>query len=299
MSRRLPPLNALRVFEVAARHLSFTTAARELNVTNAAVSRQIKQLEEALGVVLFERHNNRLALTAAGQLYLPRVNDTFRALRESTDLLLSVSAATIRIGVRQGFCQRWLLPRLARFQALQPNIHLDIDTEFERDYQQHDLIVDYRPALAPDYKVRHLFSTALYPVCSPLLAQRLATVGDLQAVPLLHDRPMQGMPEYPDWQAWLQAAGAAGLANPQGATFSSSLMCMQAAEEGLGVALGQHVLISAALQGGRLLAALPQHAPLQLPYYLCYSHSVEERPGVRVFIDWLSSEAAQTATGLH
>ncbi len=293
MSPRLPPLNALRVFEVAARHLSFTAAARDLHVTTAAVSHQIKQLEEALNLSLFKRRNNQLELTVAGETYLPKVREAFRTLRESTEQLIGFSSVTVRMAVRQAFCDRWLIPRLARFYETHPGIHLEIKSEFEHDYLLYDFTIDYRPATAPDYVVRQLFSTPLYPVCSSSYAARLKSVSDLEQVALLHDRPLQGMPDYPDWQRWMQAAGVASVANTLGTTFSSSLMCLRAAEEGVGVALGQHALVATAIAAGKLVAPLTLSAPIRMPYYLMYPAPTIEKPGVQTVMNWLQQEASR------
>jgi LysR family glycine cleavage system transcriptional activator len=294
MTNRLPPLNALRVFEVAARHLSFTAAARDLHVTTAAVSHQIKQLEESLNLSLFKRRNNQLELTVAGETYLPKVREAFRTLRESTEQLIGFSSVTVRIAMRQALCDRWLIPRLARFYDAHPGIHLEIKTEFEHDYLLYDFTVEYRPVSAPDYVVQQLFSTPLYPVCSPEYAARVQSVADLERVALLHDRPLQGMPDYPDWQRWLQAAGVGGVSNSRGATFSSSLMCLRAAEEGVGVALGQHALVAQAVASGRLVVPLQLAAPVRMPYYLIYPTPAIEKPGVLTLIQWLQAEAGRS-----
>lgn len=293
MALRLPPLNALRAYEVAARHLSFTAAARELHVTNVAVSHQIKLLEDTLGLALFKRRNNRLELTVAGETYLPKVREAFRSLRECTGQLIGFSSVTVRLAARPAFCHRWLLPRLSRFYAAHPTVHLDFETEVDRDYLRYDITIDYRPANAPDYVVRQLFATPIYPVCSPAYATQLRQTADLEQVALLHDRPLQGMQEYPDWQSWLAAAGVHGVVNSRGATFSSSLMAIQAAEEGLGVALGQHALVAAAITAGRLVAPLALAAPIRMPYYLIYPRAAEENPGVQTFIQWLLAEVSE------
>lgn len=294
MMIRQPSLNALRVFESAARHLSFTAAARELHVTNAAVSHQIKQLEASLNVSLFKRRNNQLELTVPGETYLPKVQEAFRTLRESTEELIGFSSVTVRIAVRQAFCDRWLMPRLPHFHEAHPGIHLEIKTEFEHDYLLYDFTVDYRPANAPDYVVQQLFSTSLYPVCSPDFAQRVGSVDDLSQVALLHDRPLQGMPDYPDWQRWLQAAGVGSISNSRGITFSSSLMCLRAAEEGLGVALGQHALVAPAVQAGRLVVPLKLAAPVRMPYFVIHPTAAIEKPGVHTLMQWLRQEAGRS-----
>ncbi len=292
MQKRLPPLNALRSFEAAARLLSFTAAARELHVTNAAVSHQIKTLEQWLGTALFVRRNNRLELTVAGESWLPQVRAAFRLLRETTHDLLALQAVTLRLAVRPAFCLKWLLPRLPRFQQRHPQVHLDLETEVDRDYLHYEVTIDYRPAKAPDYIVRHLLSTPFLPVCSPAYAARLHWPQDWAEVALLHDRPLQGMPGYPDWAGWLAAAGAPPVPGQRGATFSTSLMSVQAAVEGAGLALGQQALIAPDLAAGRLLQPVPWQADIRLPYYLIYPVSAIENPGVQAFIDWLLEEAA-------
>lgn len=291
---RQPSLNALRVFESAARHLSFTAAARELHVTNAAVSHQIKQLEASLNVNLFKRRNNQLELTVPGETYLPKVQEAFRTLRESTEQLIGFSSVTVRIAVRQALCDRWLIPRLPRFYDANPGIHLEIKTEFEHDYLHYDFTIDYRPANAPDYVVQQLFSTPLYPVCSPNFAQRVTSVEDLSQVALLHDRPLQGMSDYPDWQRWLQAAGVGSISNSRGTTFSSSLMCLRAAEEGVGLALGQHALVAPAVQTGRLVVPFKLTAPVRMPYFIIHTMASLEKPGVHTLMRWLREEAGRS-----
>lgn len=294
MTIRQPSLNALRVFESAARHLSFTSAARELHVTTAAVSHQIKQLEASLNVGLFKRRNNQLELTVPGETYLPKVQEAFRTLRESTEELVGFSAVTVRIAVRQALCDRWLIPRLSGFFDAHPGIHLEIKTEFEHDYLLYDFTIDYRPANAPDYVVQQLFSTPLYPVCSPAYAQRVNSVEDLSQVALLQDRPLQGMPDYPDWQRWLQAAGVGSVSNSRGTTFSSSLMCLRAAEEGLGVALGQHALVGPAVKAGSLVVPVKLSAPVRMPYFVIHPTAAIEKPGVLTLLQWLRHEAGRS-----
>ncbi|WP_338849072.1 LysR substrate-binding domain-containing protein [Massilia sp. W12] len=293
MKTPLPPLNAMRCFEAAARRLSFTAAARELHVTNAAVSHQIKSLEQWLGADLFIRRNNRLELTAAGETWLPRVRHAFSLLRESTRELLALQAVRLRLAVRPAFCLKWLLPRLPDFYASHPQVHLDLETEVDRDYLHYDLTIDYRPAKAADYIVRHLFSTPFVPVCSPAYAAQIDWQGDLSQVAFLHDRPLQGMPAYPDWSMWLAAAGAPPLRNQRGATFSTSLMSIEAALAGNGLALGQSALVRRDLQAARLHVPLPWHADLRMPYYLIYPLPALDNPGVQALIDWLLSQAQE------
>ncbi len=292
MPTRLPPLNSLRAFEAAARYLSFAAAARDLHVTTAAISHQVKLLEASLDLQLFVRRNNQLLLTVAGETYLPKVREAFRSLREGTEHLIGFSSVNVRLSVRPGLCHYWLLPRLASFFHAHPGVHVSFDTEVDRDYLQHDITIDYRPATAPNYLVQQLFATPIYPVCAPSYAPLLKEGADLEQAALLHDRPLQGMPEYPDWQSWLSAAGLPSLTNSRGATFATSQLSLQAAEQGLGVALGQHALVSRALAAGRLVTPLPLVAPLRMPYYMIHSVSAAENPGVQTLANWLLTEAS-------
>ncbi|WP_188701111.1 transcriptional regulator GcvA [Silvimonas iriomotensis] len=294
MPRRLPPLNALRMFEVAARLMSFTQAASELHVTNAAVSHQMKQLEAFLGVPLFERRNNQLTLTAAGEAYLPRVREAFRALQQATDMLLDDKTITLKVAVPPTFGTKWLVPRLYRFLNLHPDIRVEVSTEHERDYLHNDITIDYRQVHSPELIVERFTSSTVFPVCSPSLQATLRTPADLSKHTLLHDRGPQRHAHLPNWQQWLEETGLAGIDATRGPAFSDSQMTLQCAIDGQGVALGQRILVEYDIAAGRLVKPLPTEVSLRVPYYLIFAHSAPDNPGFAAFRAWLIAEAMRS-----
>ncbi|WP_035051764.1 transcriptional regulator GcvA [Andreprevotia chitinilytica] len=291
MARRLPPLNGLRVFEVAARNLSFTKAANELCVTNAAVSHQIKQLEEFLGLKLFERRNNQLLLTSAGENYLPRVRDAFRALQQATDLLLDDKTVLLRVAVPPTFGAKWLVPRLYRFFNQHPDIRVEVSTEPVRDYHSYDVVIDDRQVDARDLVVERFASTSFFPVCSPVLQTTLKTPQDLAGQTLLHERGAQRLSHHATWQQWLDEVGARGVDASHGTGFSDAMMTLQAAIDGQGVALGQRILVEYDIAAGRLVKPLPVEVSLRLSYYLIFPPDSLEKAGFAAFRNWLIAEA--------
>jgi LysR family glycine cleavage system transcriptional activator len=298
MVRRLPPLNALRAFEAAARHLSFTKAAEELYVTQAAVSHQVKALEQALGVRLFRRLNRRLMLTDAGQLYLPALTAAFEGIDAATARLRAdEDAGTLSVSVANSLAAKWLLPRLPRFRERHPEIDVEVSAldrlvEFGRD--NVDMGIRYGLGNYPGLRVDPLMEDTVFPVCSPTLrdgSPPLRARADLAQHTLLHDDVPAG--EAPDWRAWLAAAGVAGVDPSRGPRYSHSSLVLQAAIEGQGVALGRSSLVSLDLEAGRLVQpfgpALPSH-------YACYVVSpaaTAERPKIKAFRDWLLEEAGR------
>ena len=167
MSKRLPPLNSLRVFEVAARRLNFTRAAEELHVTNAAISHQIKLLEDHLGIDLFHRSNNVLKLTEAGELYLPRIREGFRIFQQATDALLNDNNALLRVGVPPSFGSKWLVPRLYRFLNRHPHIRVEIVSEVDRTYRDCDISIDFRRTQFADFPHRAFYRDGSFPGLQP------------------------------------------------------------------------------------------------------------------------------------
>ncbi|MDJ0937403.1 MAG: LysR family transcriptional regulator, partial [Kiloniellales bacterium] len=208
----MPPLNALRAFEAAARHLSFTKAAQELHVTQAAISHQVKGLEEILGIQLFRRLNRRLALTEAGQDYLPPLRDAFDAIAGATQRLHErEEGSALKISVLLSFASAWLLPRLSAFRRLHPEIDIlvtasDTLVDFEQD--DFDMGIRYGLGSYPGLRVDVLMEDEIYPVCSPKLLDGphpLRRPADLKHHTLLHDT-VQGTPDDPDWRLWLRQA---------------------------------------------------------------------------------------------
>ncbi|MHA6880592.1 transcriptional regulator GcvA [Ralstonia pseudosolanacearum] len=293
MPRRLPPLNALRVFEVAGRHLSFSRAADELCVTNAAVSHQIKQLEDHLGLKLFRRRNNQLTLTDAGDNYLPRVRDALRALEQATDLLMDTGDAPLRVAVPPTFGAKWLVPRLYRFFNQHPQVHVEVSTADVQDHGQFDLCIDDRQVSLPGLRVEWFTATDFFPVCSAALQPAIRIPQDLATQTLLHERGGRHLAHHPTWQQWLDEVGVRQIDAARGPAFSEALMAMQAAIDGQGVALGQGLLVEYDIAAGRLVRPLATEASLRLSYYLIHPHQATENPGFALFRQWLIDELAR------
>jgi len=298
MSRRLPPLNAVRAFEAAARHLSFTRAAEELHVTQAAISHQIKALEERLGLRLFDRRHRALALTPAGQRYLPGVRAAFERLAAATDQLIGAEArGAVTVSMISSFATKWLLPRLARFHAAQPDIEVRITTstglvDFNRD--DVDMAIRYGRGRWPGTDAIRLVSEDIFPVCAPALLngpKPLQRLADLANHTLLH---VSGFPE--DWQVWLTAAGVSGIDPTRGPQFDMSLLALDAAANGLGVALGRTALVAGDLASQRLVKPFDFEVPAESAYYVVTPVRRTLPSKVNAFRDWLLQEAGASAT---
>lgn len=295
MPRFLPPLNALRAFESAGRHLSFTKAAAELNVTQAAVSHQIKALEERLGLTLFKRQNRRLLLTDAGQAYLPSVRDTFEGLARATERLMARDrGGALTASVLPSFAAKWLVPRLGRFREAYPDIDVRLSTDLSlSDFNRADVDVAIRYGQGdyPGLESVRLMTEELFPVCSPALlrgGKPLRKPADLQFHTLLHDDFQV------DWRLWLLAAGVKGVDPARGPTFTDSSMVIQAAVEGQGVALARSVLSASDLAAGRLVKPFEVSMQASWAYYLVYPPATRDSPKIAAFRNWLLIEAKAT-----
>jgi LysR family glycine cleavage system transcriptional activator len=296
MSRRLPPLNALRAFEAAARHLSFTRAAAELHVTQTAISHQIRALEERLGVRLFRRLPRGLLLTEEAQHYLPPVRDAFDRIAAATAQLAGgASSGSLTVSVLPSFAAKWLVPRLGRFRAAHPNLDLRISASSQLvDFARDDVDVGIRmgPGHYPGLRVDRLFGESMVPVCAPELQSGphpLRRPGDLRHHVLLHDDDHSG------WQLWLELAGVEGVDAGRGPVFTDSAMVVQAAAEGQGVALARSVLAAGDLAAGRLVRPFEISVPHDLAYYLVSPEATAEQPRIRAFRAWLLAEARDQA----
>ena len=296
MSRRLPPLNALRAFEAAARHLSFTRAAAELHVTQTAISHQIKALEERLGVRLFRRLPRGLLLTEAAQRLLPPVRDAFDQIAAATERLAAGGAsATLTVSVLPSFAAKWLVPRLGRLRAAHPDLDLRISASSELvDFARDDVDVGIRmgSGVYPGLRTQRLFGEALVPVCSPLLREGphpLLRPEDLAHHVLLHDE------DYAGWELWLRLAGVPGVLARRGPVFTDSGMVVQAAAEGQGVALARRVLAAGDLAAGRLVQPFDVSIPHDLAYYLVCPEATAEQPKIAAFRSWLLAESQREA----
>ncbi len=297
MARRLPPLNALRAFEAAARHLSFTRAAEELHVTQAAISHQVKALEEDLGRKLFRRLNRALRLTDDGQAYLPSVSKAFALLNEATsDLLTKQAPGPLTVSALPSFAARWLVPRLGRFRQIRPDIDLRIDPSVAlADFAAGDVDVSIRygrgkyPGLRADW----LMAEDIFPVCSPTLltgAHPLREPNDLAHHVLLHDEG------HGDWRTWLLAAGVEGVDPARGPIFTDSSMLILAAMAGQGVALARGVLAADELAAGRLVRPFTLSLPTEYAYYLVCPEATAGQPKIAAFRAWLLDEAGGEAS---
>ncbi|QSQ25653.1 transcriptional regulator GcvA [Pyxidicoccus parkwayensis] len=286
--RRIPPLGALRAFEAGARHLSFTRAATELCVTQAAISHQVRQLEDWLGVTLFERRGHELRLTAKGAAYLRELTPVFDRMSEATARLYEREQGPLRITVLPAFATCWLLPRLERFRALHPDIELHFHSSAELwDFLDDRFDMGIRSGLGrwTGLKAEQLAQEALSPVCTPALAKKLRSPGDLKKVRLLHDTPKDG------WRRWLDFAGVEGVDAEAGPAFNDASLVLQAARQGEGVALGRLFLAADDLKAGRLVRPFTKAMPNDFSYWLVHPRPLAGRRGVAAFRTWLLSEA--------
>ena len=304
MSRRLPSLNGLRAFEAAARHLSFTKAAEELNVTQAAVSHQVKALEERLGVPLFKRGNRSLLLTDAGQAYLPVLREAFDSIAVATDrVTLKSREGPLRVSSLNSLAAKWLMPRLLRFREQHPGIDILIHTsdqlvDFARD--GIDVGIRYGKGTYAGLISDYLMGDVCFPMCSPQLIEKsghpLVTPADLRHHVLLSD-DAPTVPGMPDWRMWLRAAGVKGVDPSSGYAYSDSAMLVQAAVEGQGVAMGRYSIAELDLAAGRLVKPFDLEIPSQFAYYLATPPANLELPRVKAFREWILKEARQSPLG--
>lgn len=298
MARPLPPLNALRAFEAAARHLSFTKAAAELHVTPAAIGQQVKLLEDHLGVVLFRRLHRALMLTEAGQTCLPGVRDGFDRLTEAMSRLSHLEdAGVLTVSVAPSFASKWLVPRLDTFQAAHPEIDVHIAASMQVvDFSsgEVDLAIRYGGGRYEGLSVERVMTETVLPVCSPQLLKgkhALTNPESLHHHTLLHDMSPDNDPSCPDWRMWLRASGVTDVDWNRGLRFNQSSLVIEAAVSGRGVALAKSALAEADLKAGRLVRPFARNLPIEFAYYLvCPPHKAELRK-VRVFRDWLMGAA--------
>jgi LysR family glycine cleavage system transcriptional activator len=298
MARRLPPLNALRAFEAAARHLSFTKAADELNVTQAAISHQVKGLEEVLGVTLFRRFNRRLMLTDAGQVYLPALSEAFDRIEVATRRMrLEDETGPLKVTVANSFAAKWLLPRMPTFRERHPEVDVMIaasDSVVDLTRDDFDMGVRFGLGSYPGLKVDLLFDDEVFPVCSPKLLEGphpLRTAADLKHHTLLHDE-INSRIELPAWPEWFAAVGIERPNIERGPRYSHSSLVIQAAIDAQGVGLMRSSLVALDLEAGRLVRPF---GPSLKSNYACYVVSLEstaDRPKVKAFREWLFEQAA-------
>ncbi len=312
MPDRLPPLNALRAFEAAARHRSFKRAAEELFVTPAAVSQQVKSLEDYLGVELFRRLTRAIELTPAGEAMLPKLREGFDSFSSGLAQARRAEArGRLALEAPPNFVARWLMPRLRLFIGAYPEFDLRvIGTLRAIDLPEHDMAIDPgRGDAEPRVAVRYgkgdyegalvdlLFHPVYLPVCSPKLIGRgppLRKPGDLRHYTLIHDDSSPGDEERPGWDEWLAAAGAKGVEGERGPRFSNASLVHQAALDGVGVALALRPLVDSDIERGRLVVPIERPVPTNFAYYLVTPESIAAHPAASTFRRWITAQAEGT-----
>jgi LysR family glycine cleavage system transcriptional activator len=298
MIARLPSLNGLRAFEAAARHLSFTQAASELNVTQTAISHQIRRLEEELGIRLFVRKNRALALTPEAREYLPGIRAAFNDLRLATDRLLRRDDGNVlTISTLASLGAKWLLPRLSAFQEAHPEIDVRITTSTALvDFKNGDVdaAIRYGRGHWPGLRAEWLMADEMFPVCSPaLLAGKKPLRGpeDLKDHVLLHNTSNSD-----DWRLWLTAAGLpADISKQPGISFDLILMTVQAAIDGMGVAMGRTTYVKDDIAKGRLVVPFEITLPADAGFYIVSPEGSPDSPKLRAFRQWLVASAKNKA----
>ncbi|WP_397448825.1 LysR substrate-binding domain-containing protein [Pseudomonas sp. NA-150] len=282
--QRLPPLRALEVFAAAARHGTFSRAAKELFITQSAVSRQIQQLEEHLGVVLFVRHKTGLRLTPEAEALLPVVDNAFSRLTTMCNSLRSASQV-LTLRMPPTLATRWFLPLLPSLRLVMPDVDVRVTTydAWEPRFEDSDIdaaIIHGRGDWKEVESIA-LMAERLTPVCSPELAKRLSQPSDLKNLPLLHCIPVHG------WGRWLEAAGVSNVAAHRGQTFDTLDLALSAATRGQGVALGDLNLVRESLNDGVLVAPFEQELHQGIGYYLIYPPARAQLPKIRTLREWL------------
>jgi len=295
MSRRLPPLSALRAFEAAARHLSFTRAAAELGVTQAAISHQVKLLEDQLGQPLFRRLTRRLLLTDAGQTLWPGVRDGFDRLAEAVQKVQSNrDGGVLTLSLTVSFAARWLVPRLGHFLKAHPEIDVKLTTTDRMvDFTREDVDAAIRHGAGdwPGLESWRVLSPAYTALVNPKLLRdvKLEQPGDLQRLPLLVESD-----DNVSWRTWFQKAGRAWRPNGRLIEFDTTQMAVQAATEGLGVALGPPEYFYDELESGRLIQPFEISVTTDEAFFLVCPQGRAEEPKIKAFRDWILAEAARS-----
>jgi LysR family glycine cleavage system transcriptional activator len=292
MARALP-LNALRAFDAAARHLSLTGAAKELSVTHGAVSRQVLALEQRLGEPLFVRTARGLVLTAAGRTLAAGTHEAFHKLETSLEAVASHRGPkVIAISTLASVAARWLVPKMIRFQRQRPDLDLRVTTSsrlIDLRREGVDLAIRYGAGQWPGLHAVRLFEPREFPVCAPQVARQLHSPAELAEHTLLHDMNTTR------WAGWLKVAGVSEALARKGPVFEDMNVVLQAAIEGEGVALASQTMVKADLDAGRLVKPFDLELPVELSYWVVCAPEALKDPDVGAVLEWLVEEAAETA----
>jgi LysR family glycine cleavage system transcriptional activator len=299
MLRRLPALNALKAFEAAARHESFTRAAEELCVTQGAVSHQVKALEAELGIKLFNRERQRLIITEAGRDYLTVLRDAFDRIAVGTERLVQrQTSGVLTVSTSPDFAAKWLVNRLGRFAEAHPGIDLRVSATLHHiDFAREDvdLAVRHGDGSWAGLDVARLSTEQLFAVCSPKLLrgrQRISKPADVLKFPLLH------LDDRKDWARWLEAAGVANAELAHGPVLNRASMIIDAAVDGQGIALARTTLAAWDLINGRLVRPLAETLRLSKTYWIVCPKATSALPKIKTFREWLLAEAADDSRRL-
>ncbi|GMG86149.1 transcriptional regulator GcvA [Biformimicrobium ophioploci] len=291
MAKKIPPLNALRSFEAAARHCSFRDAADELCVSHSAISHQVKLLERYLGLELFLRKARSVELTRSGKLYYPILREAFEKISEGTESLLAPRRPKVlTLQLYSTFAIRWMIPRLSDFQRAHPDVSVRLTmSQIDVDFDHGEVDACIRVGRSGGKNLDHLllFSNQLFPVCSPrtLEQHRLEKPEDLAQAPIL-----QVYPSEEDWPAWLEGSGVQGVQPTAGLQFDSYDHALSAAMQGVGVALAMQPFVSRELSSGLLVEPFPAHR-VDNPnrWYFVTRKDKAQQPKIQKFRDWLQS----------
>ncbi|MBX2823473.1 MAG: transcriptional regulator GcvA [Gammaproteobacteria bacterium] len=305
------PFNALRAFEAAARHLSFKLAAEELFVTPAAISQQIKFLEDTLGIPLFHRYNRKIELTDAAKRGLPKLIEGFSTLSDGVALMKQPDdSSALTVWTSPAFATKWLMPRLPEYRRAHPDVDLNISgnrdlidngrarktipaENFRRD--KVDIAIRFGQGDYPGCRVDKLLSVSAIPLCSPSLLDGpapLESPDDLRHHTLLHDEtPYEGRPA---WSAWLEAAGVGDIDSTHGMTFNSAALVLAAAIAGQGVALTLQTLADDDIADGRLVIPFDLSLPMDYDYYVITLEETADQPEIKAFREWLLDSAGES-----
>lgn len=304
LSYRMPPLNALRAFERAARHVNFTKAADELFVTPGAVSRQIKLLEDVLGQQLFDRARGELKISPASQKYAAALSEAFEQIEKATKRFVDDHRdQPLRINCAMTFTLRWLVPRLPQYHRLYPESQIQLTTALRPRLlhliENGDIDVAVRllePGERSDFIVHRLASGDLVPVCSPAFLERLG--GSLTLDMLARQTLLRSTARPSDWLDWLKAAGVTNVDAEKGLFFESASLAYQAAVEGMGIAIGKMALVSDDLASGRLIAPINIIHDNGSAYYFTYAKRLENDSRLIELREWVLGQATEYASQL-
>jgi LysR family transcriptional regulator, glycine cleavage system transcriptional activator len=298
---RTPSLDALRIFVVAARHLSFTEAACELNLTQSAVSHRIRGLEQELGVSLFKRMTRRLELTPRGRTLARKIDCWIGEIdRSIVELVQPDDEGPLKVTMLPSVASLWLIPRLPSIRSRHPDLDVQVIADprlLDLRAEGIDVAIRFGRAPHPGYSVTRLMSDRVLPVCAPGMLERhgpIKSVEALLALPLLHDSATDGDGSDSDWRTWLDYLGRPDIDCHAGQRFSEAGMLINAAELGLGVALARASLVADKIASGALVCPLRLAAPTAFNYYLLGLPETVDRPKVAMFRSLLVAEAAAT-----